>query len=190
MEDVTTLIKGRSLDGVFSNFGALNCVADLSSLAAAVSQHLIPGAPLLWVVMGRHAPWEWLWYLYRGELSKSFRRLNREGTAWRGRRILYPTPGELTAMRADQGVRLPDDVWALCKESGLRRLLVGVESGSDEMLKRIRKDIRIQQVYDTVRKMREHGIAGNFPFIVGFPDESDDSIRATLACARRAHTSR
>jgi len=98
MEDVTTLIKGRSLDGVFSNFGALNCVADLSSLAAAVSQHLIPGAPLLWVVMGRHAPWEWLWYLYRGELSKSFRRLNREGAAWRGRRILYPTPGELTAM--------------------------------------------------------------------------------------------
>jgi anaerobic magnesium-protoporphyrin IX monomethyl ester cyclase len=88
-------------------------------------------------------------------------------------------------MRADQGVRLPDDVWALCKESGLRRLLVGVESGSDEMLKRIRKDIRIEQVYDTVRKMREHGIAGNFPFIVGFPDESDDSIRATLACAKR-----
>ena len=32
-------------------------------------------------------------------------------------------------MRADQGVRLPAAVWARCKQSGLRRLLVGVESG-------------------------------------------------------------
>jgi radical SAM superfamily enzyme YgiQ (UPF0313 family) len=83
-------------------------------------------------------------------------------------------------MRADQGVRLPEELWARCKQSGLRRLLVGVESGSDEMLKRIRKDIRIEQVFHTAQKMREYGIAGNFPFIVGFPEESDDSIHATI----------
>ena len=29
-------------------------------------------------------------------------------------------------MRADQGVRLPDEIWARCKQSGLRRQLVGV----------------------------------------------------------------
>lgn len=88
-------------------------------------------------------------------------------------------------MRADQGVRLPDDIWALCKRSGLRRLLVGVESGSDEMLRRIKKDIKIEQVFHTAGKMREYGIAGQFPFIVGFPDESDASIRATLDCAKQ-----
>src|SRR5690606_18158142 len=88
-------------------------------------------------------------------------------------------------MRADQGVRLPDELWLRCKESGLRRLLVGGESGSDEMLRRIRKDIRIEQVFYTAQKMREYGIAGQFPFIVGFPGESDDSIKATLACAKR-----
>ncbi|MBC9032481.1 B12-binding domain-containing radical SAM protein [Sphingomonas sp. JC676] len=88
-------------------------------------------------------------------------------------------------MRADQGVRLPDDVWQLCKQSGLRRLLVGVESGSSEMLKRIRKDVTIDQVFETAGKMLAHGIAGHFPFIVGFPDESDESIQDTLACARR-----
>lgn len=88
-------------------------------------------------------------------------------------------------MRADQGVRLPDDVWSLCRRSGLRRLLVGVESGSDEMLKRIHKDIKIEQVFHTARKMRDYGIAGHFPFIVGFPDESDASISATLACAKQ-----
>jgi radical SAM superfamily enzyme YgiQ (UPF0313 family) len=88
-------------------------------------------------------------------------------------------------MRADQGVRLPDDVWRLCRESGLRRLLVGVESGDGEMLKRIKKDISLDEVFHTAERMRELGIAGIFPFIVGFPDESDASVDATLACARQ-----
>jgi len=88
-------------------------------------------------------------------------------------------------MRADQGVRLPQEVWARCKQSGLRRLLVGVESGSNDMLKRIRKDIRIEQVFYTAGRMLEYGIAGHFPFIVGFPDESDASVQATLDCAKQ-----
>src|SRR3984893_17953665 len=88
-------------------------------------------------------------------------------------------------MRADQGIRLPDTVWARCKQSGLRRLLVGVESGSNEVLKRIRKDIKIEQVYETAEMMLKFGIAGHFPFIVGFPDESDASIQATLDCAKK-----
>jgi radical SAM superfamily enzyme YgiQ (UPF0313 family) len=88
-------------------------------------------------------------------------------------------------MRADQGVRLPEEVWARCKQSGLRRLLVGVESGSDEMLKRIHKDIRIEQVFHTAGRMLKYGIAGHFPFIVGFPEESDASIQATLECAKQ-----
>jgi radical SAM superfamily enzyme YgiQ (UPF0313 family) len=88
-------------------------------------------------------------------------------------------------MRADQGVRLPEAVWMRCKQSGLRRLLVGVESGSDEMLRRIRKDIRIEQVFHTAERMLRYGIAGHFPFIVGFPEESDASIQATLECAKR-----
>jgi radical SAM superfamily enzyme YgiQ (UPF0313 family) len=88
-------------------------------------------------------------------------------------------------MRADQGVRLPDSVWLRCKQSGLRRLLVGVESGSNEVLKRIKKDIKIEQVYETAEKMLRFGIAGHFPFIVGFPDESDENVQATLDCAKR-----
>jgi len=88
-------------------------------------------------------------------------------------------------MRADQGVRLPLEIWRLCKQSGLRRLLVGVESGSNDMLKRIRKDIRIEQVFETAERMRSLDIAGHFPFIVGFPDESDAEVQASLECARR-----
>lgn len=88
-------------------------------------------------------------------------------------------------MRADQGMRLPEETWARCRQSGLRRLLVGVESGSEEMLKRIRKDITLEQVFHTAGKMRQHGIAGIFPFIVGFPDEASDSVAASLVAAKR-----
>jgi radical SAM superfamily enzyme YgiQ (UPF0313 family) len=91
-------------------------------------------------------------------------------------------------MRADQGVRLPDEVWELCKRSGLRRLLVGVESGDADMLKRIKKDVTLDEVFHTAQRMRELRIAGTFPFIVGFPDESDDSVAATLEAAKKLRT--
>ncbi len=88
-------------------------------------------------------------------------------------------------MRADQGVRLPEAVWRLCRESGLRRLLVGVESGDPEMLKRIRKDVSLEQVFCTAGRMRDYGIGGIFPFIVGFPEESDASVAATIEVAKQ-----
>jgi anaerobic magnesium-protoporphyrin IX monomethyl ester cyclase len=88
-------------------------------------------------------------------------------------------------MRADQGQRLPEEVFAKCKRSGLRRLLVGVESGSQEMMDRIKKDIKLEQVFFVAERCRRHGVAVHFPFIVGFPEESDDSVRATIEVVKR-----
>lgn len=88
-------------------------------------------------------------------------------------------------MRADQGERLPEDAWAACKRSGLRRLLIGVEAGTQEMVDRIRKDIRLEQVLLCAERCLRHGIAAQFPFIVCFPGESDASVEATLDFARR-----
>jgi len=42
---------------------------------------------------------------------------------------------------ADQGSRMADDELALCVRSGLRRVMVGVESGSQHMLNTMKKDI-------------------------------------------------
>jgi hypothetical protein len=58
-------------------------------------------------------------------------------------------------------------------------------SRREAMLKRIKKDISIDEVFHTAERMRDLDIAGIFPFIVGFPDESDASVDATLACARK-----
>jgi radical SAM superfamily enzyme YgiQ (UPF0313 family) len=88
-------------------------------------------------------------------------------------------------MRADQGDRLSEEILATCRRSGLRRVLIGVESGSQEMMDRIRKDIRVEQVVRSAEKIRRHGVKGIFPFIVGFPGESDASVRASLDLAKR-----
>lgn len=88
-------------------------------------------------------------------------------------------------MRADQCSRMSDAALLVCKRSGLRRVLVGVESGSPEMLRRIGKDITVEQVLETGARCRSLGIRVQFPFIVGFPDESEDSVAATLALAKR-----
>jgi anaerobic magnesium-protoporphyrin IX monomethyl ester cyclase len=88
-------------------------------------------------------------------------------------------------MRADQGFRLPDETLELCRRSGLRRVMIGVEAGTDEQLARIRKDITIAQVFDTAAKLVRHDVGAIWNFIVGFPDEPEDSFRATLDVARR-----
>jgi anaerobic magnesium-protoporphyrin IX monomethyl ester cyclase len=87
-------------------------------------------------------------------------------------------------MRADQGERLTEEVMATARRSGLRRVMIGVESGSQETLDRIRKDIRLEQVFHVAEKCLRHGVAVIFPFIVCFPDESDASILASLEMAR------
>jgi SAM-dependent methyltransferase len=98
MESVGSVFAGQAFDGVLSNFGAVNCVADLPTLIADVAARLRPGAGLVWVVMGRHVPWEWLWYLLHGNWTKAWRRLSRGGVSWRGLEIFYPTPHDLTAL--------------------------------------------------------------------------------------------
>jgi SAM-dependent methyltransferase len=80
-------------DGALSNFGGLNCVADLGAVAAGLTNCLRPGGWALLCVMGPLVPWEWAWYLRRGQTAKAFRRLRRGGVGWRGLTIRYPSIG-------------------------------------------------------------------------------------------------
>ena len=95
MESLAATFQGQLFDGVLSNFGAINCVRDLGALVSDVSLCLRPGAHLVWVVMGRHVPWEWAWFALQGRWSKAWRRLTPGGVSWRGLNVRYPTPAEL-----------------------------------------------------------------------------------------------
>jgi len=63
--------------------------------------------------------------------------------------------------------------------------MIGVESGSPEMLERIKKDITIPQVFESAIKCSRHGIGAILNFIVGFPGETAESIQQTLDVAAR-----
>lgn len=84
-------------DGAFSNFGALNCVAELGPVARALAARLRPGAPAVLTLMGPLCPWEWLWFLARGEPGRAFRRLRPGGARWRGVTVRYPAVGAVRA---------------------------------------------------------------------------------------------
>lgn len=88
-------------------------------------------------------------------------------------------------MRADQGARIPVETWHLLKRSGLRQLLIGVESGSQSMMDHLQKDILLEQVFTCAAKCKEFNISVNFPFIVGFPGESNQSVLDTIEIIKR-----
>ena len=67
--------------------------------------------------------------------------------------------------------------------------MVGVESGSQEMLDRLQKDMKLEQVRATAAMCTRHGVGAIFNFIVGFPGESEPSMQATLALAKELRRS-
>jgi len=95
MENLARELAGEAFDGTYSNFGAVNCTSQLGESIQGLAALLKPRAPLVWVVMGRYVPWEWAWYLARGEARKAFRRLRPAGVEWRGLTITYPSPSIL-----------------------------------------------------------------------------------------------
>ena len=80
-------------DGILSNFGGLNCVADLAAAAGAMAGVVRPGGRAMLCLMGPMVPWEWAWFVARGEPGKAARRLRRGGVDWRGLTVRYPTIG-------------------------------------------------------------------------------------------------
>lgn len=88
-------------------------------------------------------------------------------------------------LRADQGRRLTGETVALCRRAGLREVVLGVESGSPETLRRIRKDITVDDVLATAEALVRHGIGASIGIIVGFPDEPEESVLASLDLATR-----
>ena len=88
-------------------------------------------------------------------------------------------------LRADQACRLGEPLFAACVRAGLRRVMIGVESGSQATLDRLKKDVRLDQVLTAAALCARHDVGVIFNFIVGFPGEEDDSIDATLRLAKR-----
>ncbi len=74
------------------------------------------------------------------------------------------------------------DLLGRIADSRCRRLLMGIESGADRVLRDIvRKEITRDEAYDVASDIAAHGILGCYTFIVGFPGETDDEVEQTYA---------
>jgi radical SAM superfamily enzyme YgiQ (UPF0313 family) len=69
------------------------------------------------------------------------------------------------------------------KDSGLRLLLVGYESGSPEILKRVKKGMTIEQAKEFTKNCRELGIMIHGTFVLGLPIETRETIEETIRYA-------
>jgi len=77
------------------------------------------------------------------------------------------------------------DTLALLKRSGCREIALGIESGSDRMLKYIDKKITTEQAVRAVIHLCEIGINVKGYFILGFPTEKREEHNLTLALIER-----
>jgi SAM-dependent methyltransferase len=68
-------------DGIYSNFGPLNCAPDLHQVAAECARLLAPGGRLVFSVIGRICPWELGHYAVRGRFRRAMVRMARQPTA-------------------------------------------------------------------------------------------------------------
>lgn len=75
IEEIASL--AGPFDGAISNFGALNCIADLRGIREPLAELLRPGAYFAACTIGRFCLWETAWYLLHASPGKAFRR-------WRG----------------------------------------------------------------------------------------------------------
>src|SRR3546814_42779 len=69
-----------TFDGIYSNFGPMNCVPDLDAAAEDCARLLAPGGPLVFSVMGRVCPWELGHYALRGRFRRAGVRAARGAT--------------------------------------------------------------------------------------------------------------
>jgi len=81
----------------------------------------------------------------------------------------------------------PDaEMFFMMKRSGCYMLSIGGESGSPDLLKRMKKGIRRDDIIKTVRILRTAGINSLVYFLIGLPGETKETIHETIRFAQKA----
>ena len=78
---------------------------------------------------------------------------------------------------------VPYDTLKVMKDNGLRLLLVGYESGNDQILHNIRKGLRTDIARRFTSDCRKLGVTIHGTFILGLPGETAETIRETIQFA-------
>ncbi|MBN1363973.1 MAG: cobalamin-dependent protein [Syntrophaceae bacterium] len=76
------------------------------------------------------------------------------------------------------------EVFDRMAEAGCDAVSFGVETGNPEILKQIKKGIKLEQVYTAVKMCQKAGMMAHTSFIVGLPGETKDTLMETEKFAK------
>jgi radical SAM PhpK family P-methyltransferase len=68
----------------------------------------------------------------------------------------------------------------LMKESGCEGVFLGIESGSNQILENMNKAATVEQYLKGIALLKEYGILTYGSFIIGFPGETEETIKDTV----------
>lgn len=71
----------------------------------------------------------------------------------------------------------------IMRDAGLRHVVVGFESGNDDILRTIRKGISKEQAIAFVKNCKRLGLSVHGAFVMGLPGETRATINETIECA-------
>ncbi len=71
-------LREEPFDGIYSNFGPLNCVPELSAVSHQAARLLKPRGKIVASVVGKFCPWEIALYGLRGDWKRAHTRFSRE----------------------------------------------------------------------------------------------------------------
>ena len=82
---------------------------------------------------------------------------------------------------------VPYETLKVMRDNGCRLLLVGYESGNQQILHNIKKGLRIEVAKQFAKDCRALGITIHGTFIMGLPGETKDTIQETIAYAKEVN---
>ncbi len=83
-------------------------------------------------------------------------------------------------LRVDTAKRMDAEILKLMEETGCINVDIGIESGSERILKMIDKRINIEDAIKVNRKMSKFPFIIKYTFIIGFPTETREEIFQTV----------
>jgi hopanoid biosynthesis associated radical SAM protein HpnJ len=82
---------------------------------------------------------------------------------------------------------VPRETLQVLRDNGLRLLLVGYESGNQQILINIKKGLRVERARRFAEDCRDLGITVHGTFILGLPGETKETIQETIRFAREVN---
>ena len=86
--------------------------------------------------------------------------------------------------RVDAMLRFSDETWAALRRAGLTMVFFGAESGSDETLAKMSKNLTTRETLAVAEKTARFGIVPEFSFVFADPEEPERDVEATFAFIR------